>query len=221
MDLKVACISDTHCHDLAKLEFPVADILVHAGDATYRGSVKEVTEFAEKLGKLKDKYESIYFIPGNHDWLFELQPRLAREIMEEKGINVLINQSIDHRGFKIWGSPTCPPFGKWAFYKNDIERYELWNTIPDDTDIIITHGPAKFILDGVECINYMGYDIEHTGCAHLANRIIDLKPKLHVCGHIHEGHGSVKKDGTVYINAAIMNERYYPKNPVQLVTIFK
>ena len=49
-NLKVCCISDTHCqHDL--LNVGSGDILIHAGDFTYTGKYEEIKSFAEWFGK--------------------------------------------------------------------------------------------------------------------------------------------------------------------------
>jgi Icc-related predicted phosphoesterase len=95
------------------------------------------------------------------------------------------------------------------FYLENDQRRQLWNTIPDDTDILITHGPPKHVLD--EVYNYWD-NVEHTGCAHLANRVIAVKPKYHFFGHIHEGYGHLNVYGIDFVNASIMNERYKPEN---------
>jgi len=51
-------------------------------------------------------------------------------------------------------------------------------------------------------------DDEHLGCKLLADRIKVVKPKIHVCGHIHSGNGYVKDDDTKYFNASVLNENY-------------
>lgn len=57
----------------------------------------------------------------------------------------------------------------------------MWEKIPANTDILITHGPPKGHGDtsdqGVSC-----------GCEELLARIKVLKPALHIFGHIHEGY---------------------------------
>lgn len=222
--MKIACISDTHNDGLALSGFPEADVLVHAGDATTRGTVEQVKFFAKELSKhLKDSryhagYQAIIFSPGNHDWLFEKEEQLARQIMTDHGIITLINEEFTYNGVKFWGSPVTPPFCNWAFnWKND-KRLHLWESIPEDVDVVITHGPPKFILD--EVVRYGLEDgIEHTGCPYLRQRLMKIKPQLHVFGHIHEGFGKCVKDGITYINAALMNESYRPNNYVQVEEI--
>ena len=77
------------------------------------------------------------------------------------------------------------------------------NKVPEDTDILITHGPPKFILD--KCP-------ESVGCEALLRRVKKIQPKIHCFGHIHEGHGYVKHWNTQFINASIMNKKYKPTN---------
>jgi Icc-related predicted phosphoesterase len=223
MNLKIACISDTHMDGMKLDGFPDADILVHAGDATYRGTEAEIMEFARNLSKhLVDSrhhkgYEKIIFVPGNHDWLFEKNETLGRQIMEHHGIVTLINEPYEYRGFNFWGSPVTPPFHNWAFNWEADKRLYLWEQIPEGTDVIITHGPPVYILDEV-----CDYDkIRHTGCPHLALRVRKVKPQMHVFGHIHEGFGKCVKEGITYINASFMDGRYRPDNFVMVEEIHK
>lgn len=45
-----------------------------------------------------------------------------------------------------------PEFGGWAFnLPRGTPCLEKWNNIPDDTDILITHGPALGRFDGGLC----------------------------------------------------------------------
>ena len=87
-------------------------------------------------------------------------------------------------GLKIYGSPYTPEFYEWAFsLKNQEEKIECWSKIPNDTNILVTHGPPLGILDqnadGIPC----GDDI-------LLKEVQErVKPKLHLFGHIHEGYG--------------------------------
>ena len=55
-----------------------------------------------------------------------------------------------------------------------------------DVDILITHSPPKYILDIAK-----KPDI-HVGCSALYERVIKMKPKFHIFGHIHESGGIFK-----------------------------
>lgn len=207
--MKIVTISDTHnAHD--RLTIPDCDILIHAGDESFRGSEQEVVAFATWLDRQPAKH--IIWIPGNHsmgfmhnwpnslNWIKNVSPRT----------NVLINSGVEIESLKIWGSPITPWFHDWAYnVHRGAEIREYWNKIPLDTNILITHGPPYKILDVVEPNTRREQSV---GCMDLANTIAKIKPKLHVFGHIHESHGRVFQDGTTYVNAAIMDESYDPVN---------
>ena len=105
---------------------------------------------------------------------------------------------------KVWGSPWQPEFYNWAFNlpRQGAELKEVWNMIPSDVDILITHGPPHGHLD------YVDYSKQNVGCELLRDRINIIKPKIHVFGHIHSSYG-YKFDGTThFFNAAVLDERY-------------
>jgi Icc-related predicted phosphoesterase len=107
-------------------------------------------------------------------------------------------------GIKIWGSPIQPWFYDWAFNRQrgaDIKKH--WDLIHADTDILITHGPAHGILD-------LTMDYRNVGCEELIKKIEEIKPKYHICGHIHEAHGVLKNEATTFINASQLNVHYRP-----------
>jgi hypothetical protein len=123
-------------------------------------------------------------------------------------------QDGDKPEIKIWGSPWQPEFYNWAFNlpKNGEELKAKWDMIPEGIDILITHGPAWGFLDDVE-----GNRGIHLGCELLAERIKAVKPKIHICGHIHTGHGHYFDGTTHYFNASVLNEQYlYGHTPWQI-----
>ena len=70
-----------------------------------------------------------------------------------------------------------------------------------NTDILITHGPVYGLLDYAP----MG---GHVGCEMLYQRVFEVKPKIHVCGHIHSAYGQKSIDGVEFLNASVLDERY-------------
>jgi Icc-related predicted phosphoesterase len=133
-----------------------------------------------------------------------MEKQSSKEIQKliPENIIYLKNSAAEIDGIKIWGSPYTPWFFNWAFNERRgalISKH--WQLIPENTDVLITHGPVFGILDTV--INE-----QHVGCKDLLQKIIELKPKVHICGHIHESYGSVKKSGTRFINASLLNEAY-------------
>jgi len=93
----------------------------------------------------------------------------------------------DGRSFKVFGSPWSPKRGLWGFGYETAPTLEesLWKDIPQDTDILITHGPPKFHLDAPPAT----IPPAHAGCEHLRQSLWRVRPLLHVFGHVHEGRG--------------------------------
>lgn len=201
--MKIVFVSDTH-NMIDKMSFPEGDILVHAGDATGKGSPSEVQRFNEALGELNFKH--IIFTPGNHDFLFQREPDTARKMMTNA--TVLMDEEVIIDNIKFYGSPWQPYFGGWAFnLRRGIQLKEKWALIPQDTDVLITHGPPFKILDEVD-----NFRKENTGCADLLDAVQKIKPKYHVFGHIHEGYGTLVQGDTTFINAASVDEKYRQVN---------
>ena len=67
----------------------------------------------------------------------------------------------------------------WYFMADRGEEIaKKWATIPDGTDVLITHGPPATILENVQGIPL--------GCDDLLERVLQVNSKYHVFGHIHE-----------------------------------
>ena len=197
--MKIVVISDTHGkHRLVKL--PKGDILIHAGDVSYRGERYEVEDFLKWFSNQPHPHK--IFIAGNHDFFFERTKPKAIESIMPVNVIYLNDSGIDINGCKIWGSPITPQFFQWAFNRKRGEAVRRhWELIPMDTNILITHGPPYRILDQTI------YD-QYVGCKDLLLRVQEVAPQYHLFGHIHEAYGNVIQNGTRFINASIVNESY-------------
>ena len=213
---RIVCISDTHnCNE--EIVVPDGDILIHSGDATINGSDVEVIEFLHWFSRLPHRRK--IFVAGNHDWLFERDNDLARRLLDPT-IIYLQDSAIEIDCLKIYGSPWQPRFFDWAFNLNrGYELAEKWAMIPEDTDILITHGPPHGILD---LVPRKGWD-ENTGCEELQKRVEKIaalgRLKLHVFGHIHCGYGIHEEFGVKFANASICDEQYNPTQPPIVVDL--
>lgn len=200
---RIVAISDTHSRHHQFVALPEGDILIHAGDATVKGTFDEVVEFNRWLGTLPHKHK--IFIAGNHDFLFEKSPDMARALMSN--VHYLQDSFVVVEGLKIYGSPWQPRFHDWAFNLDrgaDIRR--KWQQIPEDIDILVTHGPPYGILDMVSD-RWTGV-AEAVGCEELLPIVQHIKPRAHIFGHIHAGYGQLTQDGTQFVNASNCNELY-------------
>jgi len=213
--LTLVAISDTHSlHRHVKL--PDGDVLIHAGDFMNTGrNFHEVTDFANWFMNQPHKYKIL--VAGNHDILMEQNRFGCLEMFKSlehytKPFYYLQDSSVVIEGWKFWGSPYQPEFFNWAFNrKRGYEIRKHWDLIPEDTDVLITHGPPLGIGDETEGGHY--------GCADLLVKIQEVKPALHICGHFHAGHGTVYRDETSFHNVSICNEKYKPVNAPHVIKL--
>ena len=212
---KITFISDTHGkhHEITN-DLPGGDILIHAGDIMNSGRhEEEALSFLEWFMSL-DNYKHKIYIAGNHDRLFEDAPIIVRELFEQYHPNIIYLQdsSIEVEGLKIYGSPWQPEFCDWAFNLPRGEKLKaVWDLIPDDTDILVTHGPPHMFLDTI-----IG-QFEHLGCKDLNNRVLQVQPKVHCFGHVHSGAGETEFRDIKFINASVLDESYkYVNKPINL-----
>ncbi|KAH8147033.1 uncharacterized protein LAJ45_08832 [Morchella importuna] len=208
--LRVVCVSDTHNSSpkYGIFKVPPGDVLIHAGDMTNQGSYSELKRSAEWIGDCPHEVKLV--IAGNHDGV-TLDPEFLKEFGDDfhnqapqsyadnlalftspeavaKGI-VYLNHEFktitlkDGRTFNVFGSPWAPKCGLWGFGYSEAPSLQssMWKGIPLDTDILITHGPPKYHLDGPLSTS--------SGCEHLRQAIWTIRPLLHVFGHIHQSRG--------------------------------
>lgn len=211
--MKLVLFSDTHGeHEQIKL--PDGDVLIFAGDLGGYGTKAEVWRFAQWMGKQKHAHKLA--IGGNHDWaLYKPSEKYrARGMFESCHITYLEDSGITIEGINFYGMPWTPNFYDWAFmYPRGSEMAKaLINKIPDSTDVLITHGPPRGILDPA-----YSDPSGHAGCDDLRDAVKRIKPKLHVFGHLHDGYGKYTDGTTDYINAAVCNDFYQPVNaPIEI-----
>ena len=195
--MKICCVSDTH---LAEPELKEGDLLLFAGDATYLGREREWESFHKWFNKERKKFNASFWIAGNHDY------NVHDNMPDEAKIGYLEDSAGKYENIHIWGSPYTPVFGNWEFMKFPLQLRAHWErTIPEGIDILMTHGPPRqygdLTMSGVRA-----------GCPALLEKVLDVSPKLHVFGHIHEGYGVMKFHEITFINASIMDVRYNPIN---------
>ena len=181
--MKIFAISDTHGRH-EQVQIPEGtDMLIHAGDFSNVKSPamnhNEVNLFLIWLEKQPVKYKVI--IAGNHDTSIESR-FINKEDFKERGIIYLEHELVEIEGIKIFGSPYTPEFCNWAFNRSRNKLGQIWESIPDDIDILITHGPPKGILDSAARDKHVS---ENVGCSALLKRVLKIQPKIHIYGHLH------------------------------------
>jgi Icc-related predicted phosphoesterase len=236
--MRITHISDTHNkHNQLNGKLPGGDLLIHSGDITSLGRKDEVIRFVKWFNGI-DNYTNKIFIAGNHDMTFDSEKLLRDKLAHFEGrteydtecaagkpewldtllisglnpnVFYLENSFVELDNIKIWGSPVSPTFGYgWGF---NIDRgYEInkvWNNIPNDTDIVITHSPINGYCDKTYRTN------ESVGCEQLYHRLNEITPYLHFAGHIHEGYGYKETKWGYTFNGSTCDLTYDPiNNPI-------
>ena len=193
--MKITCLSDTHNLHGNLTQIPDSDVLVIAGDITEYGRIDEVDSFASHLRAFAQDHKIV--IGGNHDHCLAIES-LRKEGERLLGIEAhyLRDDVYEIDGVKFYGSPWTPKFGTMSFNKaRGDELRACWAAIPDDTNVLITHGPPYGILDRAT-------DGNHHGCEELRKRVDEIRPAAHIFGHIHEGYGEHEEHGTRFVNAS-------------------
>jgi predicted phosphodiesterase len=206
--VRLVLISDTH----GRHHFPIppGDVLVHAGDGSSHGTLEELARWADFLRR--QLHEIKIVIAGNHDRGFEQQPEQARALFE--GIDYLEDDGCERAGLRFWGSPWQPAYMSWAFQLPRGQALATrWEMIPDDVDVLITHGPPHGVLDRT-------WDGRVVGCEALREAVTArVKPRLHVFGHIHEGYGFERLAGTLFANACTCDRTYRAVNAPLVIDV--
>lgn len=222
----IAAVSDLHG---SLPDIPDCDLLIIGGDICQRITILPGYEdqlkflngpFRKWLEALLKRNIPVVGIAGNHDTIFEgasaLIPTLPWVYLQDsapkwpgRGYHFPYD-AIEKLGVKIWGAPWCLTYGRWSFMGDEALLAERFSLIPEDTDIVIAHGPpygygdlvpAKITEENEE----KWPEPTHEGSHALLNRIKEIKPKLVVCGHIHDGYGTYKIDETIMVNAAVVD----------------
>jgi len=199
----IIAFSDSHSQH-RKFSFPESDILIFAGDCNC-SRLEGLLDFYDWFQKQPSKHK--IFIPGNHDWFCQDHPDIARAEAEKCGIIYLLHEPCEIMGIKFFGSPYTPEFCGWAFMKSREAIGYFWDQIPEDTEILVSHGPAYGIMD--KCPN------GNVGCKALLNRINHLRKldlRVHIFGHIHESAGSKRIGKMKFMNVSVLDGSYVINN---------
>jgi len=205
--VKITVTSDLHGH---LPQTKGGDILIVAGDLTAYDYPMEYDVFFDWI--TSQKYENYLVIAGNHDvFLQKIGPFLSTSC---PNFHYLKDSGIEISGIKFWGTPHSLWFDginpHWeAFTGSERELEKHFSKIPQNTDVLISHGPMAACLDRT----YFGLCV---GSNALRDAVERVRPKVLICGHIHEAYGSklYKHNGsnTMCYNVSHMNENYEPVN---------
>jgi Icc-related predicted phosphoesterase len=212
MSHKIVAISDLHGH-LPEIE--PCDFLLIGGDIcphrTTPGTFPDMTYQARWLNTTfrdwLDKAPAKHVIAtwGNHDFIGQKAPDLVPHLRWK----LLVDRGATVNGVRVYGTPWQPSFYNWAFNGDSEEELERkWRWIPSDTDLLVLHGPPRGYGDYVPANLNSPNAGEHTGSTTLLDKILKVKPKLTIFGHIHAGRGVYEVDGVKMANVSVLDDAY-------------
>jgi predicted phosphohydrolase len=188
--MRIVSVADTHTFEADLGPLPEGDVFIHAGDLVRAGTLEELEPVAAWIAGLPHRHKIV--VAGNHDWCFARAADAARALL--RGAVHLEDAGCVIDGVRFWGSPWQPAFNDWAF---NLPRggalAEKWALIPDDVDVLVTHGPPAGFGDRAGVA-------ERTGCADLLAAVRRIRPPLHLFGHIHQDGGLWRDGGTCFAN---------------------
>lgn len=210
--MRAVLLSDTH-NQHEKLVLPKGDILIHSGDFSGTGNYADHYKFSKWMGQ--QDFELKICVPGNHDRYSQDQTNITKQMFKDHGVHLLIDEELEYKGKKFYGSPWTPTFGRWNWMVDRGESIaKKWAGIPENLDVLISHGPPHGILD-ISIFNKV-----HCGCEELFRKVLEVKPRFHVFGHIHYYGGRWESMGnTNFVNAAICDENYETNNEIKIIEI--
>lgn len=199
----IHCLSDLHGY---LPDMPEGDMLIVAGDVTAKHTIPEFEKFLKWIREQKYKWK--IFVAGNHDTFLDDGITIDVLHLMNSCCTYLFDSGTEIEGLKIWGSPWTATFHgqnpKCKAFSLDTEQQleRKWRLIPEGTDILVTHCPPWLVLDGGK------------GSKSLRTRVNDVRPKLHVFGHIHEARGATEIAGRKFVNSSHVNEYYEDVNHI-------
>jgi len=208
MSKRIVACSDTHTKH-RDLQIPEGDVFIFAGDFEIRNNL-DLFEMSEWLKELPHK--NVVAIFGNHDFTEHTEIKYMKEMFGR--VHILFNEFINVDGFKIWGSPYSPYFNDWAWMQPDNMLKDIWDTIPLETEIVVTHTMPYGILDGVLP------RMQSVGSLTLRDAVKRVQPYIQIGGHLHYYGGEKYSDGkTTYYNVSVLNDEYQLVNKPTIIEI--
>lgn len=219
--MKMVVIGCSHGRH-AQLIVPQGDVLVHTGDFSRRGDESDAISFLKWFEA--QPHEHKVFVAGNHDGFTQQNPQTFAHLVNQHApsCHYLHEKAVEIGGLKWFGSNWTPEFCNWYWMsERGPDMMAHWDKIPDDTQVLITHGPARDHLDLIIPSIFNEF-ASHEGCddlkATIDGRLKDLK--LSCFSHLHyQGCQQETVNGITYVNASVVDDGYSIRGDIQVIQL--
>ena len=220
--MKVTALSDCHGLLLPIEEFKPCELVCICGDISplniqanhkkmRKWLIEEFKPWCESL-----PCDKVIFIAGNHDSALQNQDFMQSVFPKYEKVTYLFHEnyvytSREGKEYTIFGTPYCKLFGNWAFMEIDDKLLQLYNEIPENLDILLSHDQPFGYGDVLELGSAPWADGSHIGNKPLVKAVLEKQPRLMLTGHLHStDHSCIEIGNTKRYNVSIKNERYEP-----------
>lgn len=206
--------SDVHHSGIEGITDKDCGTIVLAGD--FMEKAKHHSDFGSAEKWWKDKFlpwcedhkgQQIVIIGGNCDkWLYENRDKVEWP----KNVHYLDDSISEVNGMKVYGTSWCPHNmnGAWEVDNEVLEKE--FSKIPEGLDILVTHVPPKG--EGLDLDHDTAFN-NHFGSEALTKAILEKKPKIVLCGHVHSGsHKPVKIGDSIVMNVSRIDDDRYEQS---------
>jgi hypothetical protein len=217
--MRIVALSDQHGH---LPDIPPCDLLIIAGDVCPdRFGPFWAMHAPEQQRSWFDRHVRPWLAEapathklltwGNHDWCGQACSFHGdRPAKTSTGLQILVDEettvAVRDESISVWATPWSNQFMKWAFMKAPKALEAVYAAIPAGVGILVSHQPPYGIGD--RAFDLGTGRVEHLGSRELLAAIARVRPRLVVCGHIHDGHGYSNYEGTPIYNVSLVDEQY-------------
>lgn len=230
---KIYAVSDFHDASMKGLDVSKFGTVIMAGDWTkdgatsHSGQISMDQAVASGNKWLQDHFfkfcnnrpdQQFVLVAGNHDHF--LGDPSAKNIQWPSNVSYLDDSEAEINGMRVYGTPYCEKRkggaktaameSQWArqpFELDDADAKAHYDKIPEGLDVLIVHQPPKAEGFDGDLASVNGV-MTHCGSESLTEAIKRAKPKLVLCGHLHDSdHRPFKIGDSVIMNTAFVSGR--------------
>lgn len=215
--MRICAISDLH-GDLIDIE--PCDLVLICGDSVplniQSSSKRTLKWYSTKFKSWAESLpcEKVLFIAGNHELGFRGHQIIYEKLFNpENKVTYLCNTEYIHKHkdkeYRIFGTPYCKKFGDWAFMYSSSVLWDLYDKIPENLDILISHDQPFEYGDVLLQEDCPWADGTHIGNKVLLGAIQRKQPVLQFNGHLHScSKDPIKIGNTTHYNVSVKDEKY-------------